>query len=259
MELVDRRILITGGTSGIGLALADRLAGRNRVVVAGRDEARLRAVTEHGLDVVRLDVTSEEQSQAVVDNVVARLGGLDLLVNSAGVLLGPSADGTAPNEATVAQTEVEVNLLGSMRMTRLALPHLRTAHGIVVFLSSALAITAAPGLASYAATKAAVHSYARSLRAELADDVTVVEVLPPFVDTGLSAGIDAPKVTADTVAAAIVDGLERRRDEIAVGRVGALVRLARVWPSAADRMIAGQLRPGLPRVGSPDRVGSRVP
>jgi uncharacterized oxidoreductase len=246
MDLVDRRILITGGTSGIGLALAHRLSERNRVVVAGRDEVRLSGLAESGLADASLDVTSEPQARAVVEDVVRRLGGLDVLVNSAGVLLPRPLElddgGDGADDGAAAQTEVDVNLLGSMRMTRLALPHLRASNGIVVFISSALALTAAPGLSTYAATKAAVHSYARSLRAEQARNVTVVDVLPPFVDTALSAAIDAPKVTADAVAEAIVEGLERGRVEIRVGRVAALARLARIWPPAADRIVAKQLR-----------------
>jgi uncharacterized oxidoreductase len=196
------------------------------------------ATTDNRLDVVRLDVTSESESRAAVDGVVARLDGLDMLVNSAGIMLAGPLD---PDGAS-AQAEVEVNLLGSMRMTRLALPHLRASNGTVVLVSSAVALTAAPGLASYAATKAAIHSYARSLRVELDGIVTVVDVLPPFVDTALAAGIDAPKLTAEAVATAIVEGLERDRVEIRVGRVGALARLARLWPPAADWIIARQLR-----------------
>jgi uncharacterized oxidoreductase len=130
-------------------------------------------------------------------------------------------------------------------MARLALPHLERADdGAVVFLSSALALTAAPGLASYAATKAAIHSFARSLRAEMAGQVKVFEVLPPFVDTALAAGIPGTKIPPDAVAAAIVDGLLRDRFEIRVGRVNALAWVGRLWPAAADRIIARELSRG---------------
>jgi uncharacterized oxidoreductase len=242
MDLRDRRILITGGTAGIGLELARRLSERNQVVVAGRDAARLRqaVAAQPALRAVQLDVTSEVESRAVLAEVVERLGGLDILVNCAG-MLGQVARSDAA-AAAVVEAEVAVNLVGSMRMARLALPHLRIADdGAVVFLSSALALTAAPGLASYAATKAAVHSYARSLRAELAGQVRVFDVLPPFVDTALAAGFEGPKLAPDSVAADIIDGLRRDRFEIRVGRVNALARLARLWPAAADRIIAREL------------------
>jgi uncharacterized oxidoreductase len=241
MDLHDRRILITGGTSGIGLELAKLLANDNHVVVGARDiTTHQREGTGSGLHAVMLDVTSEVDSRAALAEAVDHLGGLDMLVNSAGILRR-----IAQSEATAAaavEAEVAVNLVGSMRMTRLALPSLEHADdGAVVFLSSALALTAAPGLASYAATKSGVHSFARSLRAELAGRVRVFDVLPPFVDTALAAGFAGPKLSPEVVAAAIVEGLRRDRYEIRIGRANALSWMARLWPAAADRIIAREL------------------
>jgi uncharacterized oxidoreductase len=110
-----------------------------------------------------------------------------------------------------------------------------------VFVSSALALTASPGLATYAASKAAVHSLARSLRAELAGQVRVFDVLPPFVDTQLATSFGGAKLSTLGVAADIVDGLRRDRLEIRIGRVKALATVGRIWPSMADRIIAGEL------------------
>ncbi len=171
MKLDGKKILITGGGSGIGLELAGRLAGTNQVVIAGRDEARLeRARTEFpALGTRRLDVTSEAEAQGVFERLTSELGGLDLLVNNAGLLRGY---GLSADEAeTKAVEDLHVNVLGALRMTRLALPLLEASReGAVLFMSSAVALTAVPGFAVYAATKAAVHSLARSLRAELARD-----------------------------------------------------------------------------------------
>jgi uncharacterized oxidoreductase len=242
MNLKTRRILITGGGSGIGLALALGLAGDNRVVVAGRDTAKLEraAAANSSLRTVRLDVTSEEQSRVAVDQVVEQLGGIDILVNSAGVL--HPVDIQTDAAARAVEEEVNVNLLGSLRLTRLALPHLRrSSDGAVVFLSSALALTAAPGLASYAATKAAIHSVARSLRAELAGQVKVFDVLPPFVDTDLAQGIGRTKVTPQRVAAEIIDGLRRERLEIRIGQINALAVLSRLAPPVADAIVAREI------------------
>jgi uncharacterized oxidoreductase len=250
MNLKMQRILITGGGSGIGLALARGLAVDNYVVVAGRDPARLERATaaEPGLRSVLLDVTSEAQSRAAVDWVVEQLGGLDLLVNCAGVLHPVRLESDAA--ARSVEEEVAVNLLGSLRMTRLALPHLRrSADGAVTFLSSALALTAAPGLASYAATKAAIHSLARSLRAELDGQVKVFDVLPPFVDTDLAQGIGRTRVTPQRVAAEIIDGLRRERFEIRIGQINALAVLSRLAPPVADAIVARE-------IGAIDRLGS---
>ena len=242
MNLKTKRILITGGSSGIGLALAHGLAGDNNVVVAGRDPARLEGAVaaNPGLHMVPLDVTSEEQSRIAVDWVVEQLGGIDILVNCAGVLHPVDIENKAA--ALAVEEEVSVNLLGALRMTRLVLPHLRHSDdGAVVFLSSALALTAAPGLASYAATKAAIHSFARSLRVELAGQVKVFDVLPPFVDTDLARGIGRTKVSALRVADEIIDGLRRERFEVRIGQINALAVLSRLMPRVADAIVEREI------------------
>jgi len=241
VKLEGKRILITGGGSGIGLELACRLAETNRVVVAGRDQAKLeRARTQTpSLRTLRLDVTSETEARAAI----GELGDLDLLVNNAGLLRAyPLSSGDA--EAWSVE-DVHVNVIGALRMSRLALPLLEASpEAGIVFVSSAVALAAVPGYAVYAATKAAVHSLARSLRAELTSrNIRVVEILPPVVDTGPVSGLDVPKLSAAAVAEAIVDGLRRDRDEIRVGPVRQLAPLARLAPRLADRIVTRALTP----------------
>jgi uncharacterized oxidoreductase len=235
MNLADKRILITGGGSGIGLELARRLADGNRVVIAGRDEAKLdRARADiPALQSVRLDVRSESEARAAIDWIASELGGLDMLVNNAGLLRGypfGEADGAE---------DIEVNFVGVLRMTQLALPLLRESEeGALVFVSSAVALAAVPGFSVYAATKAAVHSLSRSLRAELAGSgIRVFEVLPPVVDTGQVSDLGVRKVPPGAVADAIVAGLKRNREEIRVGPVRQLALLARLSPRLADRIV----------------------
>lgn len=239
MRLAERRILVTGGSSGIGFALAKALAPENTVVIAGRDERKLevaRASTPR-LQALRLDVTSEDEARRAIGWVDEHLGGLDLLVNSAGVFGSGAFD--EPGAERAAQADVEVNLLGSVRMTRLALPLLRRSDdGAVVLLSSALALVSAPRMAVYAASKAAIHSLARSLRAELDGQVKVFDVLPPWVESELSQGVAGAKITPDSVAAEIVAGLRKHRFEIRVGRIKQLAVIGRISPKLADSIAA---------------------
>ena len=239
MKLEGKRILITGGGSGIGLELARRLADANRVVIADRDEHKLeraRAQTP-ALETLRLDVTSESEARAAI----ARLDGLDVLVNNAGLLRAYPL--TAADAQAKSLEDVDVNVIGVLRVTRLALPLLeRSSEGALVFVSSAVALAAVPGYSVYAATKAAVHSLARSLRTELARSrIRVFEVLPPVVDTGPVSGLDVRKLPPGAVADAIVAGLRRNREEIRVAQVRQLVPLARIAPRLADRIVTRAL------------------
>src|SRR5262249_46453792 len=159
----------------------------------------------------RLDVTSEEDARETVAWLLAELGGLDVLVNNAGLLRGYALAGGEAAEKSA--EDVEVNLLGALRMTRLALPLLSASEeAAVVYISAAVALAAVPGYAVYAATKAAVHSLARSLRAELGPSgIRVFDVLPPLIDTGPMRGVDVPKLSPAAVVHAIVAGIERDR------------------------------------------------
>lgn len=244
MKLSGKRVLITGGGSGIGLALARRLAGDNQVVVAGRDEERLaRAQAElPRLFTRHLDVTSEDRARAAIESLDGEFGGLDLLVNGAGLLRGYALTGAGAARKT--GEDVDVNIVGALRMTRLALPLLQGSAGGVVFISSAVALAAVPGFSVYAATKAAVHSLARSLRAELEPaGVRVFEVLPPAVDTGPMAEVGVAKLAPEAVADAIVAGIERDRAEIRIGNIRQLAVIARIAPRLADRLVVRALTP----------------
>jgi uncharacterized oxidoreductase len=245
MNLRAKRILVTGGGSGIGLELARRLAPENTVVIAGRDDAKLeraRAQTP-SLRARRLDVTSEAEAAQALGWFASEFGGLDLLVNSAGV--AGSHPFASPEAAVSAVRDIEINLGGVVRLTRLALPLLESSQeAAVVFISSGMALAAAPGAPVYAATKAAVHSLARSLRADLGPKgIRVFEVLPPMVDTELRRGLDVPKIPVSAVVDSTLDGLRRDRQEIRVGRVKALAVAARIAPSIADRLAARSLTP----------------
>jgi uncharacterized oxidoreductase len=248
MKLETRRILITGGGSGVGLELARRLADANEVVIAGRTTTKLEAAREQcpRLRVAELDVTSEDSACRVIELVESTLGGLDVLVNNAGVMRGgPLSD---PDAGSVAVEELEVNLGGAIRMTRLALSLLTAApEAAIVYVSSAVALTAVPHFAVYAAAKAGMHSFARSMRAELGDtSVRVFEALLPVVDTDLARHLDVAKVPASTVADAIIAGIQRDSEQIAIDRVRPLVVIARFAPRLADRIVQRALQPRSP-------------
>jgi uncharacterized oxidoreductase len=246
MQTTGHIALVTGGGSGIGLALASALAARsNTVIIGGRDQDKLeRASTEvPALHTTHLDITDEASTQAALADVEARFGGLSMLVNNAGVA-HPYRFGDHPGVAEHVTDEVTTNLLGTLRVTRLALPLLqRQPAAAIVTLSSVLAYAAAPNLPVYAATKAALHSFSRSLRAQLRDTtIRVFDVLPPLVDTHLAAPLPGAKLAPEAVAHAVLDAIAADRYELNVGRARLVARLSRLAPALADRAVQRALQ-----------------
>ncbi|MCX5335712.1 MULTISPECIES: SDR family oxidoreductase [unclassified Streptomyces] len=190
MKMTGNTVLITGGTSGIGLGLAVRLHETgNKVIVAGRRENLLDRITaEHpGIEALVLDVTDPASVDRAAETVAASHPELNVVVNNAGIMLRESV--LNPADLRIAEDHITVNLLGSIRVTYAFLPLLRGKSGAaVVNVTSALAFVPMPITPTYNATKAAMHSFSESLRVQLAGadaGVQVIEVVPPGVRTTL--------------------------------------------------------------------------
>jgi uncharacterized oxidoreductase len=190
MQTTDNTILITGGGSGIGRALAHRFHDLgNRVIIAGRrrealDEA---AAGRERIDVLELDIEDPAAIEGFAQAALARWPQLNVLINNAGVMrserLGSRRD-LADAEATVI-----TNLLGPIRLTNALVDHLaRQANAAVVNVSSGLAFVPLVAAPTYSATKAALHSYTQSLREQLKGKIEVIELIPPGVQTDLTPG-----------------------------------------------------------------------
>jgi NADP-dependent 3-hydroxy acid dehydrogenase YdfG len=180
MALEGRTAIVTGASSGIGAAIVRALRGEGMRVAGGA-----RRVDRVEADVaLPLDVTDVASCESFVERAVADLGGLDVVVNNAGLALGrdPVDASTEEDEATVLAT----NVAGLMRMTRLCLPHLREG-GHIVNLGSVAGIWAYPNGSSYVASKFAVHGYTRALREDLAGrPIRITNVAPGLVETDFS-------------------------------------------------------------------------
>lgn len=162
MRVVDRTVLVTGGASGIGIAITRELARRgNRVVVAGRNEGALRAAAAiaNVVDAVRCDITSDDDVDALRTRLTERFGALDILVNNAGTLENYDFV-TAEDAMRRATNEVTTNVLGTLRMTKAMLPLVkRSDAGAIVMNTSIVGVVPSSPIAVYGATKAALHSF----------------------------------------------------------------------------------------------------
>ena len=178
--------LITGGSSGIGLAIGRMLKDEGfELTLASRRPDRVEAAAAE-LDALAVpaDVSKEEDCRRLVEEHRARHGSLDVLVNSAGVGIGGTIDNLPAKHLDL---QLDVNLRGLLLVTGAALPLLRESHGLIVNLASVAGTIPAPELPVYAATKAAVISFTRSLNAGEEDHgVRATALSPGFVDTPMA-------------------------------------------------------------------------
>ena len=188
MDLTARTILITGGSSGIGLELARQLLARgNVVVITGRSEQALETakLSLPGLHAFKSDVSDPSAIRVLHDTLTTRFPNLDTLINNAGVMriVNLSEDRSLEDVTR----EIDIGLSGPIHMVQQFLPHLRsTSDALIVNVSSGLAFVPFPISPVYSAAKAAIHAYTRCLRVQLAGTtVAVVELAPPLTETPL--------------------------------------------------------------------------
>jgi NAD(P)-dependent dehydrogenase (short-subunit alcohol dehydrogenase family) len=182
-----RAALITGGSSGIGLAIAQMLRDEGfELTLAARTPEKLEtAAGELGAHAVLANVGEEEDCERLVREHAERFGRLDVLVNSAGVGLGGPTEQLSTKKWDL---QLDVNLRGTFVVTRAAIPLLRESRGLVVNLASIAGTLPVPGLAAYGASKAGVISLTNSMNRELeADGIRICAICPGFVDTPMAA------------------------------------------------------------------------
>ena len=248
MNLEGKRVLITGGSSGIGLATAQAMIDAGaRIVVTGRRADRVAAAVDQlrasGGDVhgVAADVATGEGRGATLAAALDELGGLDVLVNNAGGVRAGRLEDTSEAEI---RTMIEVDLVAPILLTRAALPALRASGaGLVVNVTSGIALFGVPFYATYTAAKAGLARFGEALRRELkGEGVHVLTVYPGGTDTPMMKSNRAgPELgfgrePAAAVAQAIVAGIEADAFEVARGgeERGRMLTLNRENPAAVD-------------------------
>ncbi len=257
------RIVLTGASEGIGRALALQLAQRGaRLVLAARATARLDAVATEcrarggEAHAVATDVADKAACRALIAAAAARLGGIDVLINNAGITMWTRLD--ALTDTCVLEQIMRVNYFGLAELTHAALPALKQSRGLLVAVASIAGLTGVPERSGYAASKHAVIGFYDSLRIELAGSgVDVTVIAPDFVVSeihkraigadgrplGQSPMQEARIMTAEQCARRIVTAIERRERLVVMsarGRLGRWLKL--IAPSVIDRIAARAIR-----------------
>ncbi|ANL31884.1 short-chain dehydrogenase/reductase SDR family protein (plasmid) [Rhizobium phaseoli] len=226
MQLENNTIFITGGTSGIGRALAEsfhRLG--NKVIIAGRRKALLDEVTaaNPGMEGVELDIADPADIERVAARLIRNYPALNVLVNNAGIM--PFDDAGGKIDDAQSRRIIDTNLLGPIRLTSALIDHLKAQpKATIIHNTSVLAYLPLATTAVYSATKAALHSYALSQRFQLrGTNVSVQEIAPPWVDTDLIKKSGDPRaMPLDSFIEKTMKGLGTEAEEIYVEEIKAI-------------------------------------
>jgi uncharacterized oxidoreductase len=222
MELQGNTIFITGGGSGIGRALAEALHKRgNKVIISGRRKGHLAKTVEAnpGIEAIELDVADPASVRRAANELIAKYPTLNVLINNAGIMQVDNAAGDIDDELIT--STITTNLMGPIRLTGALIEHLkRQESAAVILVSSVLGFTPMAMTAVYSSTKAALHSYAQSLRFKLRQSsVSVLEIIPPWVRTELLNSSEEPRaMPLDEFLQGTLEALATDANEIMVPR-----------------------------------------
>ena len=241
MELSKNTILITGGGSGIGLALARAFALHgNTVIVCGRNSKKLEAMHNDNPAIVTLpcDIAIDQEQQSLVKNLTQKYPSLNVLINNAGIQHNYPFDDKQSHTALI-EEEMNINFLAPAKLTDRFLPFLlKQPTAAVVNVSSALAVVPKQSAPIYCATKAAMHNFTKALRYQLEKTpVKVFEIIPAMVDTEMTKGRGKNKISPEDLAVEALQGLASDRFEIRIGKTKILFFLHRLIPFLAERII----------------------
>lgn len=251
MKTSNNTILITGGATGIGLALAlEFLNKENVVIICGRRQNVLNEVKNKypQLHIFKVDISKPEERKSFVSQITQNFPNLNILINNAGIQREFLVNDVDVAEKFLAENEIEGNLTAPIHLTMLLLPHIKqNQNAAIINITSGLGYVAHARMPVYCATKSALQSFTKSLRHQLRhDNVRVFDVAPPIVDTDLDKG--ARKRRGDTnkgikpelFVNKMLKGMLKDKFEIAVGQSKVTKIGSRVIPKTIFNAINGK-------------------
>lgn len=239
MKVTSSTVLITGGATGIGLALAEAfLREGSKVIICGRREKKLQETKERipALHVIACDVSKDSARESLFQWATNTFSDINVLVNNAGIQKQVDLRKGAV-DLSRDEDEIDINLKAPIHLSALFIPHLiKQEESAIMNITSGLAFTPLVAVPIYCATKAGLHSFSQSLRYQLQDTpIKVFEVAPPIVDTELDRGAREKRgqenvgISPSDVAEAALEGIREDQFEIAIG-------LARELRAAPEKM-----------------------
>jgi len=242
MNWSEHKVLVTGGTRGIGKELVKGLLERGAKVYAtgvNPDNVQLSGTNMPGVKWQICDMAQAKDRQMLAAWAIDH--GVSMLIHNAGVQQLRDFTEAGDSEAISLQMETDINFTAPIDLSRRVLPYLRQQKdATLVFITSGLALAPKRSSPVYCATKAGLRSFTKALRAQMqaADwPIKVVEALPPLVDTDMTAGRGSRKLSATETANQILSGLENNKTEIYVGASALLKLIMRMSPALGEKIM----------------------
>lgn len=241
MKLADNTILITGGSSGIGLALAKSLYELgNKIIIAARDGTKLDRIKVRfpGIEVFECDLTKQSQIDSLIVFIEQQHPDLNILFNNAAIQYNYHFL-SEQNMVNKVDYEVGANLVATIKLCGLLVPTLvKNRNAAIVNVSSGLAISPKQSAPVYCATKAAIHSFTKAFRYQMqGTPLKVFEILPPLVATPMTEGRGRNKLAPEQVVEEFLNGFKKDKPEIYIGKSRMLKLIHRISPRIADRIM----------------------
>lgn len=239
-DITGKIVVLTGGTSGIGRVLVDLLAERTKLIVIGRDAAKLKAL-EHeysSVTTVHADMASKESVTAAAKQLSQTGGPIDVLINNAAMQYEPYFTSSEFDPKMIGR-EMDVNFTNICYLIHGLLPAMnRQSASVILNIGSGLGLAAKPASAIYCASKGALNIFSQSLRYQLEEqNIHVLQALLPMVQTPMTEGRGSGKITAEDAAAKILQGLINLKPDNDIGKVKLLRRMLRLAPSVAYKIM----------------------
>ncbi len=258
MRINGNTILITGGTSGIGLELTKQLLELgNIVIITGRDKNKLDSTKAQlpKVNIIQSDVNDPKAIELLYEKVTKDFPDLNMLINNAGIMRKINLHNQSIDLEDITR-EIDTNLNGPIRMVKQFLPHLKgKKEAAIMNVSSGLAFVPLPISPIYCATKAAIHSFTLSLRVQLKNTkIKVFEIAPPATQTALLSHFDTEDMKGSSImnvnkmVKCVIKGIEQNTLEIRPGQSNLLKLMSRMAPQfilnqmskTVDKMLANQ-------------------
>ncbi|MDN4504425.1 SDR family NAD(P)-dependent oxidoreductase [Alteromonadaceae bacterium BrNp21-10] len=240
MELKHKRIVITGGTSGIGLEVVKALEGDNEVIVIARDQHKLDDLEAQyaGVTTYCCDLSQINEVLECISRIAARYSHIDMLINNAAIQYPAKFIDKDFDPATIA-IEINTNFTAVCLLTHGLLPLLQqSSEGRIVNVNTGLALAPKSASAVYCATKAAMHSFSQSLHHQLqGTPVKVTQAFMPLVDTPMTAGRGSKKISAAQAVEEMLNGIRNDVRAQDIGKVKLLRWLLRLAPNTAKKIM----------------------